>query len=305
MDCVDLFAGAGGASTGLVQAGARVLWAANHWPLAVETHAANHPETVHSCQDLHQADFYQLPDHDLLWASPCCQGHSRARGKEKRASDKSRSTAWAVISAAEAKRPGVLVIENVPEFEEWALYPAWRLALQALGYSVQAVVLNSAEVGAPQSRSRLYLIATRSTVPIGITIPRLPKSEWAPASNVIDFDAGRWSLVNKPGRAPWVAELAARERKRLGDRFVFAYYGSTKKGQRISRPFGTMTTRARWGIVDGGRMRMLQSREAARAMTLPDDYVLLGNERDRNMLVGNGVTPVAAAALYLAIEAAA
>lgn len=36
MKAVDLFAGAGGFSTGARMAGATVVWAANHWPLAVE-----------------------------------------------------------------------------------------------------------------------------------------------------------------------------------------------------------------------------------------------------------------------------
>lgn len=83
MKAVDLFAGAGGFSTGASMAGARVVWAANHWPKAIEWHSANHPDTVHACQDLQQADFREAPAHDILLASPACQGHSRARGAEK------------------------------------------------------------------------------------------------------------------------------------------------------------------------------------------------------------------------------
>lgn len=66
MRTVDLFAGAGGFSTGARMAGCSVVWAANHWPLAVEWHAANHPETEHVCQDLHQADWRAVPAHDLF-----------------------------------------------------------------------------------------------------------------------------------------------------------------------------------------------------------------------------------------------
>jgi DNA (cytosine-5)-methyltransferase 1 len=47
---IDLFAGA--RATGVT-----VQWAANYWPLAVEYHALNRPETSHACQDLHQADW--------------------------------------------------------------------------------------------------------------------------------------------------------------------------------------------------------------------------------------------------------
>ncbi|MGH8758958.1 MAG: DNA cytosine methyltransferase, partial [Burkholderiales bacterium] len=83
MKAIDLFAGAGGFSTGAQMAGCKVVWAANHWPTAVDIHAANHPGTMHACQDLRQTDWRDVPAHDILLASPACQGHSRARGKER------------------------------------------------------------------------------------------------------------------------------------------------------------------------------------------------------------------------------
>lgn len=67
---VDLFAGMGGWTTGARAAGVNVVWAANHWPTAVHWHAANHPETVHVCQDLQQANWSKVPWHNLLLASP-------------------------------------------------------------------------------------------------------------------------------------------------------------------------------------------------------------------------------------------
>lgn len=60
---IDLFAGLGGWSTGARAAGVQVLWAANHWQEAVDWHKANHPETEHKCQDLHQARWEQVPAH--------------------------------------------------------------------------------------------------------------------------------------------------------------------------------------------------------------------------------------------------
>ncbi len=78
MNVIDLFAGAGGSTEGARMAGARVLWAADHWPLAVEVHQRNHPDTEHVCQDLHQCDWSAVPSCDLVLASPACQGHSRA-----------------------------------------------------------------------------------------------------------------------------------------------------------------------------------------------------------------------------------
>lgn len=79
----------------------------------------NHPDTLHVCQDLQQADWTAVPSHDLLLASPACQGHSKARGKERAHHDAQRSTAWAVVDAVECHRPSAFTVENVPEFGKW------------------------------------------------------------------------------------------------------------------------------------------------------------------------------------------
>jgi DNA (cytosine-5)-methyltransferase 1 len=73
---VDLFAGWGGFTLGANQAGLDVVYAANHWQTAVDVHERNHPNAVHACQDLRQADWSALPAYDVLLASPACQGHS-------------------------------------------------------------------------------------------------------------------------------------------------------------------------------------------------------------------------------------
>ena len=187
MRAIDLFAGAGGFSTGARMAGCAVVWAADHWRAAVDVHAANHPDTQHACQDLHQADWRDVPAHDLLLASPACQGHSKARGKDRPHHDAQRSTAWAVVSAAEYHRPAAVVVENVPEFTRWALYPAWCSAMHALGYALSPMILDAADHGVPQHRRRLFVVGTRSRYPIDL---EMPKREHIAASTVIDFETG-------------------------------------------------------------------------------------------------------------------
>lgn len=68
----DLFCGAGGSSSGLVEAGYRVVIAANHWELAIKSHQVNHPETDHAQADISQVDPRYFPRTDVLWASPEC-----------------------------------------------------------------------------------------------------------------------------------------------------------------------------------------------------------------------------------------
>lgn len=305
MDCIDLFAGLGGQTTGAVMAGHKVLWAANHWPVAVEYHSMNHPETIHSCQDLQQADFSQVPAYDGLLASPCCQGHCHARGKNAARHDASRATAWAVVAAAEVGRPAVLVVENVPEFLNWALYPAWADALQRLGYTLAPYILDAADYGIPQHRVRLFLVGTRSQRPLHL---ELQKSVPVNARAVIDLDAGRWSPIDKPGRsAKTLARIERGRRDLRTDNFLIPYYGngSGLTGRSLDRPIGTLTTKDRWAIVRGDQMRMLTVGEQRQFMSFPETTELPANRGLATHLLGNAVAPELERQLLTAIEHAA
>jgi DNA (cytosine-5)-methyltransferase 1 len=307
MKVIDLFAGAGGSTTGAAAAGCRVLWAANHWPEAVEIHGLNHPEVRHVCQDLHQANWMEVPAHDLMLASPCCQGHSKARGKENRAThDASRSTAWAPVSCAEFHRAPFFIIENVAEFQEWVLVPAWKTAMEALGYSLSFSILDAADFGVPQHRIRLFIIGSRSKNPINLNLEPF-KKPLVSAKSVIDFAAGNWSLVNKTGRSPNTIERIANGRRQFGERFVAPYYsnGSGKTGRCLSRPIGTITTRDRWAVVNGDHMRMLTKDEYRAFMGFPAEYRLPATKKDTVFMLGNAVCPPEMEAIICGLKAAA
>lgn len=298
---VDLFAGAGGFTAGATQAGVRVLWAANHWQAAVQVHSENHPETEHSCQDLHQADWSRVPAHDILLASPACQGHSRARGTDRPHHDATRSTAWAVIGCAEFHKPASIVVENVPEFCRWQLYPIWRQALEALGYQVAPHILDAADHGVPQHRRRVYIICTRTRSPMMLSMaPR----ERVPAARFLS-DAGRWSPIERPGRSSRTLGRVRNGRTAHGSRFLIAYYGNEHGGRSIDRPIGTITTRDRYALVDGERMRMLTSGEYRDAMGFAADYRLPTRHREATQMLGNAVCPPVARDLLIEMRRSA
>ncbi len=304
MKAIDLFSGAGGFSTGATMAGCEVVWAANHWQEAVTVHALNHPNAEHVCQDLHQAIWEEVPAHDILLASPCCQGHSKARGKQNGnpQHDASRSTAWAVVSAAEYHRPEFAVIENVPEFASWPLYPAWRMAMESLGYCLSPHIIDSANHEVPQNRERVYIVATRSKNPIML---QFPVREYVHATSFIDFNAGNWTPIDKPRRAPNTLRRIAEGRRVHGQRFISSYYGNERGGRSINRPIGTITTRDRHAIIDGDRMRMLSAQECRAAMGFPAGYQLPNQHRLAVHMLGNAVCPPVARDVIEAIRRAA
>lgn len=177
----DLFCGAGGTSTGAARAARSIsarlqLTAVNHWPVALETHAAMHPGAEHICADLESVRPCEVvPDGrlDLLMASPTCTYHSRARGGRP-VNDQQRMDPWHVHRWCCELRVARLLVENVPEFIDWGpcslvtgrpiesrkgeYFRAWCDALRSIGFRLDFRVLCCADYGDPTTRQRFFLI---------------------------------------------------------------------------------------------------------------------------------------------------
>lgn len=119
---VDNFAGGGGASTGIEMAtGRSVDIAINHDENAIAMHSTNHPETLHYCESVFDVDPIAATAGrpvGLAWFSPDCRHFSKAKGS-KPVKKEIRGLAWIVIRWALAKRPRVMMLENVEEFKTW------------------------------------------------------------------------------------------------------------------------------------------------------------------------------------------
>ena len=290
---VDCFAGAGGFSLGARAAGLHVVAAINHWTRAVQTHTHNHPEAEHRQEDASRIDWLSLPRFEAMLASPECQGHSRSRGTDRPHHDASRCTAFAVIAVAEACRPRVILVENVPEFLHWRLFSGWCDLLRALDYRLTWNILDAADLGTPQTRRRLILAATLGPSPNLLLRPEERQAARSAAST-IDWQAGAWG---PPARlcARTQARIAACVSRGWG-RALVRYNGSAKAGRPASAPWGALTTIDRWGLLrEDGQFRMPTLLEYRRAQGFPDDYQLAGTRRDGVKLLGNAVPPTLAA----------
>ena len=181
---IDLFAGGGGASTGIEQAiGRAVDIAINHDPEAISLHQANHPQTRHYVSDVFEVDPVAVTGGmpvGALWASPDCKHFSKAKGG-KPVSKKIRSLAWVVCKWAKAVRPRVIFLENVEEFQTWGplgadnmpdparkgkTFARWKRSLEGMGYVVEHRELRACDFGAPTIRKRLFLVARCDGQPI-------------------------------------------------------------------------------------------------------------------------------------------
>lgn len=215
----DLFCGAGGSGLGAsVVPDVQLRYAANHWAKAVETHAANFPNTDHDVADISQVDPRRTPRTDILWASPECTNHSVAKGRKRvtaqpdlfgqtlpdEAAERSRATMWDVPRFAEHHRYRAVIVENVVDAARWVMWPAWLQAMRLLGYRHRVVYLNSmhapaiAAPRAPQSRDRLYVVFWRDGQPAPNLDIRPPA--WCATC---ELDVAAVQSWKRPDREPW------------------------------------------------------------------------------------------------------
>lgn len=170
---VDYFCGAGGSSTGIAAAGVRVVHAANHWKLAIDTHQVNHPATEHSLDDLTQAHPAWFPRTTMAWFSPECTNHSLAKGRKRKginqldlwgesgvdpAEERSRASMREVVEFSAYHRYEIVIVENVVDIRNWQHYDAWLTAMHNLGYQSRSLYLNAQFFGVAQSRDRVYVV---------------------------------------------------------------------------------------------------------------------------------------------------
>ena len=188
---VDLFAGAGGSSTGILRAlkALRVpvlLLQINHWARAIETQIVNFPNAIHLNASVETPDPREIIPWgyiDYLCASPECCTFSVARGKKK-IREQSRSSAAFLLTWLERITVARFAFENVREWKtswgrlnkagtatlkgyEGEYYRAFFRRIKQLGYPrVIDAVLNSANYGTPQTRLRLFVMAKLGQKPI-------------------------------------------------------------------------------------------------------------------------------------------
>ena len=140
-----------------------------------------------------------MPHHELLLASPACQGHSLARGKGRPHHDAQGATAWAVVNCAEVHQPRVVLVENVPEFASlWRAYPAWWM--EDGEPMARLDVVADAQLTAHRLRKQRAAMPGTPNKPLPCTVSRqiwlileIPLTEW-PASSLL-------RLIQVPGKS--------------------------------------------------------------------------------------------------------
>lgn len=170
----EFFAGGGMARLGL-GADWRCLFANDFDPVKAAAYRANYPDAE---QHFHQGDVWKVDPADLprgadlAWASSPCQDFSLAGGRAGLAGGRSSAFFgfWRLMEALGADAPRAVVIENVSGLltsHGGADFTALCRALAGQGYRFGALEIDASRF-LPQSRPRVFVIATRAEVPAGL-----------------------------------------------------------------------------------------------------------------------------------------
>lgn len=159
---IDLFAGVGGFHLGLHRAGGyECVWASEWDRYSSSVYRHNFPHTPLSTDDINTVEADDIPNHDILCAGFPCQAFSIA-GKRQGFKDATRGKLFFEIARiAEAKRPRILLLENVKGILNHGKGNTFYTILGTLdemGYHVEWQVLNSKYFSVPQTRERTIII---------------------------------------------------------------------------------------------------------------------------------------------------
>lgn len=168
--CVDLFCGAGGLSTGLLDAGVAVRGGVDNNSPSIETFDLNHrPRGARGIQ----ADVKGMTGDDireiaggsiqLLAGGPPCQPFSVA-GRRRGLDDIRGDLIFEYVRLLAESEADAFLFENVPNLatvDGGKVLTELKKAIEGAGYSATHALLHAANYGVPQMRKRLFIIGSR------------------------------------------------------------------------------------------------------------------------------------------------
>ena len=187
LTCIDLFAGAGGFSLGVSQAGFNVVAAVEINKATCQTLRGNRercfPNMLIIEKDIRELSGAELLDMVgmkrgelfMLIGSPPCQSFSFANMRNRSLDDPRSKLMFEYIRMVQELQPKVFYLENVPglfAFKDF-FYSLMQL-LEECGYVVRFLMMDACSYGVPQHRKRIFIQGARNDINL---LPTFPEPE--------------------------------------------------------------------------------------------------------------------------------
>ena len=298
MNIVSLFSGAGGLDLGLIKAGHRILWANDIYKDAIATYRANIGGFVDT-RDIADIPSDEIPFADVVVGGFPCQGISVANWK-RTMNDPRNQLYKEMVRVVQDKRPLFFVAENVKgiiSLAQGRFLVAVKSDFSNAGYKIYHTILNAADFGVPQKRTRFIMFGVRED--IAKCPPAFPPepTHRNPRGKHTDPRLKPWKTVRQalahipePGEADGIpnhdySNYKLRFNGHLGHRFV-----------EPDQPAPSVTGRGddKGGVVvlhHPDNHRRMSVRELATVQGFPDNFVFHGSKTSGYRQVANAVPP--------------
>ena len=306
---IDLFAGCGGLSQGMEDAGLKEVFSVEINPYAVATLKKNFPNSYHyegKIESLKEPKIDEILGNkkvQIVCGGPPCQGFSVAG--LRRPDDPRNKLFREFVRVVKHLKPEFIVLENVPgilTMEGGAVYKEIIKQFNELGYKVNVRILEAATFGVPQLRTRAVFIGNRLGLPNPYPKEILDKDNYKSTKNAID------DLKDLP-RNPKTNHEWTNHKKEFEERISKVKYGESLypsfrdayKRQYPNLP--SMTAKENHGgtHIHYEKNRVLSARELARLQTFPDSFIFEGGMKKAYWQIGNAVPCLMAKHIGLAI----
>ena len=319
---VDLFSGVGGLSLGFEKEGFENVFAIDFDRNACKTYRNNFQNNTMLEKDIKNLtekeilDLAEGREVDAIIGGTPCQGFSIAGGIGRKFINDPRNHLFKEFArVVEILSPKFFVIENVARVFNHNKGKTREEILglfETLGYRTDCRVLNAADYGVPQIRSRIFFIGNRlgldnkfpkKTVErhktVAEVIAKLPRLESGGSSRIPNHVAmnhsqqmlEKMSHVSNGGSR---ADIPSDIRPKSGDVRKYIRYDSNEPSVCIT---GDMRK-----VFHYDQNRALTVRELARIQSFPDYFVFEGPTISQQMQVGNAVPPLLAQALAKTVK---
>jgi DNA (cytosine-5)-methyltransferase 1 len=314
---IDLFAGIGGFRCAMTSLGGQCVFTSEWDKYSARTYQSWYSDDHVHTGDIRNIDITaDIPDHDVLCAGFPCQPFSLAGVSKKQSmgrahgfeDEKQGNLFFSILNIVDAKRPAVLMLENVKNLMSHDKGNTWkviRTELDSRNYSVHAKIVD-AQGWVPQHRERIFLVCFDNDIFDRVDqgtfqFPEADRSTKPDLSSILSSKAPdkKYMLSDKL----WLYLQNYAEKHRLkGNGFGFGLFGKKDVARTLSARYHKdgseiLIKQPRWR-----NPRRLTPDEARQLMGFTDEYALMfGHENGFPQVVsdtqayrqfGNAVVPL-------------
>jgi len=312
---IEICAGAGGLSTGLIQAGFVPLLLNDNQKDCCETLKHNHPGVKVVKGSFDEIDFSAFQGIDLLTGGVPCQSFSQA-GKRLGLDDPRGGLMFKFIDLVHQIQPKVFMIENVKGLMTHNHGQTLNEIIQRIdGYHIYFKCLDASKYNVPQKRERIFIVGTRKDLkpifefPCESSTRKMLKDvlQDVPESMGAKYSDDKIALFKLiPQGGCWVNLPENLQRQYLGKSYESS---GGKRGilHRLSMDKPALTLLCTPSQKQTERCHPLEERpltirEYARIQTFEDDYVFIGSMSSQYKQIGNAVPVELARQMGLTIK---